>query len=164
MTSFGLITLLADCRGLTRLFLPGVLLPQDLPASSPKHPVLREAARQLQEYDTWKRKQFDLALSPSGTRFQRLVWQAVTGIPFGSTATYRDIAVQTGDARRARAVGAAVRANPLPIIIPCHRIIGSNGRLTGFSAGIHLKKQLLVHEGIPVERNHLLTNRQEGVV
>ena len=102
--------------------------------------------RQLEEYFAGKRKSFDIPLAPKGTPFQLEVWRALQEIPYGATATYREIAIQIGRPNAVRAVGAANGANPIPIIIPCHRVIGSNGSLTGFGGGIDVKRALLAHE------------------
>ncbi|MDK2918617.1 MAG: methylated-DNA-[protein]-cysteine S-methyltransferase [Candidatus Petromonas sp.] len=104
-----------------------------------------EALNQLQQYFSGKRKVFDLKLHLLGTEFQRKVWNILTEIEFGEIWTYKDIAIRLGDVKKSRAVGGAVGKNPIGVIIPCHRVIGSNGKLTGFSApgGIQLKKRLL---------------------
>ena len=102
-----------------------------------------EAIRQLFEYFAGKRDEFDLPLAPEGTEFQQEVWRAVAAIPYGETRSYGDIARQIGRADAVRAVGAANGQNPLPIVIPCHRVIGSDGRLTGYGGGLPLKKSLL---------------------
>ena len=108
-----------------------------------------DAARQLKEYFAGKRQTFDLKLSPSGTRFQRDVLDALQRIPYGETRSYAEIARAIGKPRAVRAVGAANGRNPLPIVIPCHRVIGSNGSLTGFGGGIETKRYLL-----DLERKH----------
>lgn len=102
-----------------------------------------EVIRQLREYLAGKRDEFDLPLVPQGTEFQREVWRAVAAIPYGETRSYGDIARQIGRVDAVRAVGAANGQNPLPIVIPCHRVIGSDGRLTGYGGGLPLKKSLL---------------------
>lgn len=105
----------------------------------------REAARQIEEYYKGKRKKFDLNLHFIGTPFRIKVWEILKGIEYGEVWTYKDVAVKLGDGKKCRAVGGAIGKNPLGIIIPCHRVVGSNGALTGFSApgGIMLKKRLL---------------------
>lgn len=105
-----------------------------------------EARRQLKEYFAGKRQVFDLKLAPNGTPFQRQVLDALQQIPYGETASYADIARKLGRPGAARAVGAANGRNPLPIVIPCHRVIGSKGALTGFGGGIETKKALLALE------------------
>lgn len=102
-----------------------------------------DAARQLKEYFAGKRQTFDLKLSPAGTRFQLDVLDALQHIPYGETRSYAEIARAIGNPRAVRAVGAANGRNPLPIVIPCHRVIGSNGSLTGFGGGIETKRYLL---------------------
>jgi methylated-DNA-[protein]-cysteine S-methyltransferase len=107
------------------------------------HPLLDEAERQLKEYFAGKRKQFSLRLDWRGTEFQKKVWAALVEIPFGETRSYADIARQIGNPKAVRAVGAANGKNPLPIIAPCHRVIGSNGKLVGFGGGLATKALLL---------------------
>ena len=102
-----------------------------------------ETIRQLREYFAGPRDEFDLPLAPEGTEFQQEVWRAVAAIPYGETRSYGEIARQIGKADAVRAVGAANGQNPLPIVIPCHRVIGSDGRLTGYGGGLPLKKRLL---------------------
>lgn len=125
-------------------------LPHD---SSPEKssPVLAKAAKQLGEYFAGKRRSFDLPVSLGGTEFQRSVWNTLTGIPFGAVRSYGDVGMSTGRATAGRAVGGAVGANPVPIIVPCHRVLASDGRITGYSGGngIETKAWLLDHEGIP---------------
>ncbi|GAA0487337.1 MULTISPECIES: methylated-DNA--[protein]-cysteine S-methyltransferase [Tatumella] len=110
---------------------------------SEEHPVLLQAAEQLTEYFAGDRKCFDLPLQPEGTLFQRQVWQALAEIPYGETRSYRDIAARIGRPKAVRAVGGANGRNPLSIIIPCHRVIGADGSLTGFAGGTTVKQQLL---------------------
>ena len=108
--------------------------------------ILRAAATQFEEYFRGLRTTFDLPLAPTGTPFQRAAWEVLRTIPFGQTMTYGEQARRLGGANKARAVGAANGRNPLPIIIPCHRVIGADGSLTGFSAGVERKAWLLRHE------------------
>ncbi len=108
--------------------------------------ILQAAARQLDEYFRGDRQQFDIALGAQGTEFQQRVWQALTNIPYGETCTYGDIARDLDKPKAVRAVGAANGKNPIPIIVPCHRVIGSTGKLTGFSGGLETKRQLLALE------------------
>ncbi|KEZ75854.1 methylated-DNA--[protein]-cysteine S-methyltransferase [Salinisphaera hydrothermalis] len=110
-----------------------------------------EAARQqLDEYFAGQRQTFDLALAPNGTAFQQRVWAALADIPFGHTENYGELARRIGSPRAARAVGLANGRNPIPIIVPCHRVIGADGSLTGYGGGIERKRWLLQHEGLPV--------------
>lgn len=111
----------------------------------------REAQRQLEEYFAGRRQTFDLPLRPQGTDFQRRVWKELLQIPYGQTATYGEIAKRIGNPNAARAVGQACNANPIPIFIPCHRVVGSNSRLTGFALGLDVKSALL-----ELEREELL--------
>jgi methylated-DNA-[protein]-cysteine S-methyltransferase len=110
------------------------------------HPVLHAAVEQLREYFRGERTAFDLPLAPAGTPFQLDAWAALRTIPFGTTVSYGEQAAVMGDRRKARAVGAANGRNPIPIVVPCHRVVGSNGHLTGFAGGIAAKAWLLDHE------------------
>ncbi len=107
------------------------------------HPVLLETQKQLSEYFAGKRQQFGLPLDFEGTEFQQKVWQALLSIPFGETRSYRDIAAQVGNVKAVRAVGAANGKNPISIIVPCHRVVGANGKLVGFAGGLENKDILL---------------------
>ena len=109
--------------------------------------LLRQAARQLDEYFAGERRAFDLTLKPSGTPFQLAVLDALATIPYGETRSYGEIAAQIGRAKAVRAVGAANGRNPLPIVLPCHRVIGADGSLTGFGGGLETKRYLLDLEG-----------------
>lgn len=112
------------------------------------HPLLNEAKRQLDAYFRGELNTFSLPLRPAGTDFQRRVWKALERIPYGGTASYGDIAKAIGAPGSSRAVGAANGANPLPIVVPCHRVIGSNGSLTGYGGGIDRKRRLLALETV----------------
>jgi methylated-DNA-[protein]-cysteine S-methyltransferase len=107
---------------------------------------LEETARQLREYFTGQRTEFDLPVLPEGTGFQRRVWRALQDIPFGQTISYGELARRVGNPNASRAVGAANGQNPIPIVIPCHRVIGANGKLTGFGGGLPTKEALLALE------------------
>ena len=108
-----------------------------------QHPILLKAERQLREYFAGKRKEFEIPLDMRGTTFQKNVWEALLAIPFGETRSYGQLAKQLGNPNATRAVGAANGRNPLSIIVPCHRVIGSTGKLTGFGGGIATKEHLL---------------------
>jgi len=110
------------------------------------HPILVQAERQLTEYLNGKRKEFSIELDPVGTTFQNKVWEALRAIPFGETRSYGQIAKEIGQAKAARAVGAASRCNPISVIVPCHRVIGATGNLTGFAGGLETKERLLALE------------------
>jgi O-6-methylguanine DNA methyltransferase len=110
-------------------------------------PSIAEAARQLRAYFAGELKRFDLALDLQGTEFQMRVWRQLEAIPYGETRSYRQIAKAIGAPAAVRAVGAANGANPVPIVVPCHRVIGSGGKLVGYGGGLELKKRLLELEG-----------------
>lgn len=110
-------------------------------------PVLRDARQQLEEYFEGNRTEFNLLLQPTGSDFEQEVWSRIKEITFGSTTTYSALAKQLGDVNKVRAVGRANGQNPLPIVIPCHRVIGANDKLTGYAGGIERKQWLLRHEG-----------------
>ena len=124
---------------------------QQQPEGELSDPLLLEAKKQLEEYFLGQRKFFNLPIGLGGTDFQRKVWLAVGKIPFGKTTTYAKLAEQLGNPAAIRAVGTAIGANPLLIILPCHRIIGSNGSLTGYAGGLDKKKALLELEGHPFQ-------------
>jgi methylated-DNA-[protein]-cysteine S-methyltransferase len=109
-------------------------------------PILVQAARELREYFAGERREFSVPLDFTGTEFQNKVWRALRSIPFGETRSYGELAAQIGAPKASRAVGAANGRNPIPIILPCHRVIGSSGSLTGFGGGLPMKQQLLAHE------------------
>lgn len=111
-------------------------------------PVLNEAVKQLSEYFAGSRRTFSLPIEPRGTEFQRAVWNELLKIPFGETKTYGDIAAAMGKPKASRAVGMGCNRNPIAIIIPCHRVVGKNGSLTGFAGGLDVKGKLLEHEGM----------------
>lgn len=119
-------------------------LPQ---VEQPENPILQETERQLWQYFSGKRREFSLPLEFVGTEFQKQVWAALVTIPYGETRSYGEIARQIGNPTAVRAVGAANGRNPLSIIAPCHRVIGTNGKLTGFAGGLHTKAFLLRIEG-----------------
>lgn len=105
--------------------------------------IIRQTKKQLDEYFRGKRKKFELPLNPKGTEFQKKVWLQLMNIPYGKTATYKDIATLIGNTNASRAVGNANNKNPIAIIIPCHRVIGSNNKLTGYAGGLDKKEKLL---------------------
>ncbi len=109
-------------------------------------PILELAAGQLREYFAGERQEFTLPLEPKGTDFQMSVWKALTQVPYGQTRSYARIAAEIGNPKAARAVGMANNKNPIAIIIPCHRIVGSNGALTGYAGGLEIKRRLLALE------------------
>ena len=146
----GELTLIASDAGLRAVLWQDdrptrVPLPQDV-VDDPGHPVLRAATEQLGEYFAGTRKDFDLPLAPEGTPFQQKSWEALRAIPYGETISYGEQARRLGSPSAVRAVGAANGRNPISIIVPCHRVIGSDGSLTGFAAGLDAKAWLLRHE------------------
>jgi methylated-DNA-[protein]-cysteine S-methyltransferase len=145
----GRLTLVANDEGLAAILWendrPG-RVKLNIEAEDLGHPLLIEAERQLQEYFAGRRTTFALALDLAGTPFQRAVWDALLTIPFGQTRTYGDIARQIGSPDAVRAVGAANGRNPVSIVAPCHRVIGSDGKLTGFAGGLEAKARLLALE------------------
>jgi len=140
-TKIGPIGIAEEDRFLTHLFFQQKKSPID--AVAKWTPLLREVAKEIREYLNGKRKKFDLPLKLYGTDFQLSVWKALRTIPYGETRSYREIAEQIGNAKACRAVGMANHWNPVAIIVPCHRVIGSDGSLTGFGGGLPLKQQLL---------------------
>jgi methylated-DNA-[protein]-cysteine S-methyltransferase len=142
-TPIGDIQLLASNYNLTHLFFA-----KDIqPIVEKQNDVILEASTQLNNYFADTLSTFDLPLAPNGTVFQKQVWQLLQSIPFGQTKNYLQMATQLGDPLAIRAMATANGKNPIPIIIPCHRVIGSNGKLVGFSGGLDKKQWLLMHEG-----------------
>ncbi len=147
----GRLKLIASDEGLA-----GILWDNDRPLpvhladliENPEHPTLLCAEKELNEYFCGKRRVFSVALDMRGTHFQKQVWEALLAIPFGETRSYGQIANQLGNPKATRAVGAANGQNPIPIIVPCHRVIGANGKLTGFGGGLEIKDHLLALEGV----------------
>ena len=122
----------------------GDVVIRDVPAVD--HPALATAVEQLGEYFDGSRTEFEIPLDAAGTAFQHDAWEALVRIPFGQTVSYGEQAAMLGDKNKARAVGAANGRNPIPIVVPCHRVVGSNGHLTGFAGGLDTKAWLLDHE------------------
>lgn len=108
--------------------------------------LLIKTKKELEEYFQGTRKEFDIPLAPEGTEFQKKVWKALHDIPYGATCSYKDIAIRIGDEKSCRAVGMANNRNPIMIIVPCHRVIGKNGKMVGYGAGITMKESLLALE------------------
>ena len=146
-TPIGTLRLVSSGAGLTSIEFPGrhgIIEDEDIQAIDP---VLAAAAEQLSEYFDGTRHHFKLSLNPGGTAFQQTVWSALAEIPYGELRSYKDIAETIGKPKAVRAVGAANGRNPLPIVVPCHRVIGSDGSLTGFAGGLPAKTRLLTLEG-----------------
>jgi methylated-DNA-[protein]-cysteine S-methyltransferase len=148
-TPVGALTISVSDRGIRAVTWPGDADTGRVPlaeAGGDEHPLLDEVSRQLDEYFAGERTDFDLPLDPVGTDFQRAAWEALCTIPYGETVSYGEQAERMGDRNKARAVGAANGKNPIPVIVPCHRVIGADGSLTGFAAGLEVKTWLLAHE------------------
>ncbi len=145
----GRLTLQANDRGLLGLWLPiYTTQPDELGEKKEDHPILQQAVQQCQAYFAGTLQTFTVPLAAQGTVFQQQVWQALTTIPFGSTWSYQDLANAIGNPKAVRAVGLANGKNPISIIVPCHRVIGKNGKLTGYAGGIEQKEKLLKLEGV----------------
>ena len=140
-TPIGIAELVGDENGLASITVLESKKPKGtIPA------VLKDAVEHLEEYFEGNRTVFELQLNPSGTDFQKKVWEALLQIPFGKTISYLELSKQLGDVKAIRAVASANGKNPLWIVVPCHRVIGTNGDLTGYAGGLHRKKWLLEHE------------------
>lgn len=140
-TKIGKIGIAESKENITKVYLPGEGCPDDEEVLETA--VLQEAARQLNDYLSGRLTTFSLPLEPDGTVFMKQVWHSLCEIPYGQTASYKSIAVKIGKPGAARAVGLANNRNPIPLFIPCHRVIGTNGALVGYRGGLALKDQLL---------------------
>jgi len=143
-TDIGKIAIAEDKAAISNLCFPGDEIPPDAVVQETK--LLREANLQLQNYLSGDLRDFSLPLAPHGTDFMRRVWESLCAIPYGETCSYKEIAESLKRPRAFRAVGLACNRNPIPIFIPCHRIIGANGKLTGYRAGLVIKERLLAKE------------------
>jgi methylated-DNA-[protein]-cysteine S-methyltransferase len=141
----GTLRLLSNGSALVRIEFPGQ---HGTDGEARLDDILEQAARELEEYFSGARRRFDVPLAADGTDFQHRVWEALRAIPYGEMRSYRDIADDLGNRQAVRAVGAANGRNPIPIIVPCHRVVGSNGQLTGFAGGLAAKRTLLELEGL----------------
>ncbi|MDJ0340731.1 methylated-DNA--[protein]-cysteine S-methyltransferase [Streptomyces sp. H10-C2] len=145
----GELLLTSDGTALTSLSVPGQRGGATiLPGWRHEPTAFTEAERQLKEYFAGDRREFDLPLAPTGTDFRRRVWNALDAVPYGATVTYRDLAAAAGSPGAVRAIGGAVGGNPLLVLRPCHRVIGADGSLTGYSGGLDRKRTLLALEGV----------------
>ena len=150
----GRMLLVASGDGLTGVYFDGQKYHASIEPewrADPRHAILRQAGRELAEYFAGERKRFETPLEPEGTPFQRAVWRAISSVDFGTTITYGELAIRAGFPGSSRAAGAATGRNPLTIIVPCHRIVGSDGSLTGYAGGLERKSALLVLEGARAE-------------
>ena len=149
-TVVGKIGIAEDGIGITDLFLDDHKRSEGMLEA--KTPLLAQAARELEEYFDGKRQHFDIRLNLQGTSFQIAVWEALLCIPYGETRSYKQVAEMIGNPKACRAVGMANNRNPIMIIVPCHRVIGANGSLTGYGGGLDVKECLLKLEGIRIEK------------
>ncbi len=139
LTLIGMVSIVSDGRAVKAVYLPTSNLPA---IAEGTYPLIEEAAGEIEEYLSGSRKEFTVPVAPEGTDFQKDVWDAMQDIPYGSTATYGEIAKEIGRPGAARAVGMACGANPIPVIIPCHRVVASDG-IGGYSGGLAIKRKLL---------------------
>lgn len=139
-TKLGKIGIVENGEAITHIYFGEIIL-QDV--NMIETALLKKANEQLEEYFAGKRKMFDLPFLPQGTEFRQKVWKALQDIPYGKTCSYKDIAKDIGNIKASRAVGMANNKNPIPILIPCHRVIGANGKLVGYAGGLDLKEKLL---------------------
>ncbi|BDR20640.1 methylated-DNA--[protein]-cysteine S-methyltransferase [Vibrio sp. STUT-A16] len=148
----GTVTIQSNAEGLLGIwFETCTTKPSELGARDDQHPILRQAVTQLNEYFSGLRYEFELPLAATGTDFQNQVWQALTTIPYGETWSYQDLANAIGNPKAVRAVGLANGKNPISIVVPCHRVIGKSGKLTGYAGGVERKQRLLsLEQGTPL--------------
>ncbi len=140
-TDLGEIGIIESGNAITNLFLQRKHIPRDAVVFETE--ILKEAGRQLQDYLAGKLRDFTLPLAPAGTEFMLRVWESLRAIPYGQTRSYQEIAQSVGNKKASRAVGLANNRNPIPIFIPCHRVIGANGKLIGYGGGLEIKAYLL---------------------
>lgn len=141
----GKLGIIEDGKGICELF-PAALPSCTEDLSEEETPLLKEAVKQLKEYFQGSRTRFELPLSLTGTPFQKAVWEALLEIPYGQTRSYQEIARAVGNEKACRAVGMANHHNPVMIVVPCHRVIGKGGKLTGYASGLETKEKLLALE------------------
>ncbi|MCA9726839.1 MAG: methylated-DNA--[protein]-cysteine S-methyltransferase [Candidatus Eisenbacteria bacterium] len=153
----GPLLIAADGKGLREIRFLGREIPtiptewEEADADTKAGSIVERTVTQLREYFAGKRRSFRLPLAPRGTEFQQSVWDALCGIGYGEIVSYGEIAKRVGSPQASRAVGAANGSNPIPIVIPCHRVIGASGMLTGYGGGLDIKEHLLRLEGVPVK-------------
>jgi methylated-DNA-[protein]-cysteine S-methyltransferase len=145
--------LAATDKGLTHILFVAQMDgdPQTVPGKGPAARIVRQTERQLVDYFAGRRREFDVPLAPAGTDFQRAAWKALAKVPYGNTLSYAELARRMERPSAVRAVGAANGANPIPIILPCHRIVGADGTLTGYGGGLEVKRRLLSLEGVELQ-------------
>ncbi len=140
-TDIGRVAVAENGTAITQLYFEGEAAPADAVVTETE--LLKEAGRQLLDYFAGRRTEFSLPLAPSGTAFQKKVWESLCTIPYGETRSYKEIAQSVGSPKGFRAVGMANNRNPIPVLIPCHRVIGANGNLVGYGGGLSIKERLL---------------------
>ncbi len=139
-TKLGEITIVEENDFITKIYFGNS---KEINANYIETELIKDTKKQLEEYLIGSRKIFDLPINPKGTKFQSDVWKSLIEIPYGKTVSYKEIAISIGNEKASRAVGMANNKNPILIIIPCHRVVGSNGNLIGYAGGLHIKKKLL---------------------
>jgi len=148
-TPLGVTLIEGDENGIAKIW----VLNDDVPITKVIPIVLQDAVQQMQDYFEGKRTTFGFPINPQGTDFQKKVWKALLEIPFGKTTSYQELSIKLGDVKAIRAVASANGKNPLWIAVPCHRVIGSDGSLTGYAGGLWRKKWLLEHETPPIQQS-----------
>ncbi|WP_024615706.1 methylated-DNA--[protein]-cysteine S-methyltransferase [Clostridium sp. Ade.TY] len=139
-TKLGEITIVEENDFITKIYFGNS---KEINANYIETELIKDTKKQLEEYLIGNRKIFDLPINPKGTKFQSDVWKSLIKIPYGKTVSYKEIAISIGNEKASRAVGMANNKNPILIIIPCHRVVGSNGKLIGYAGGLYIKKKLL---------------------
>lgn len=147
-TEIGIIGIRENGKAITNIYFSKIENGDNMEETN----LIKDTFIQIKEYIKGKRIKFDLPLEPQGTEFQKKVWQELLKIPYGQTRAYKDIAVAVGNEKASRAIGMANNKNPIPIIIPCHRVIGSNGKLVGYAGGLNIKEKLLNIEKTDVNK------------
>lgn len=148
-TKIGRIGIAANSDAVTNVYFSGENTPSGMELKETE--LIKKAGEEINEYFSGKRNNFDIPLEPEGTEFQKSVWDVLKKIPYGKTYTYKQVAEAVGNPKACRAVGMANNKNPIPLFIPCHRVIGSNGKLVGFGGGLDIKEYLLNLEKINTE-------------
>ena len=144
-TPIGILTIIEENNAITKIVFGSIEKRETMQEN--ETPLLKETKKQLTEYFEGTRNEFQIPCNPKGTEFQKDVWQELQNIPYGETSTYQEIAFSIGNVRACRSVGRANNKNPIPIIIPCHRVIGKNNKLLGYAGGMQIKEFLLRLEG-----------------
>ncbi|MDV3427176.1 MAG: methylated-DNA--[protein]-cysteine S-methyltransferase [Bacillota bacterium] len=140
-TRIGRIGIVETDAAITNVYFPNEIIPTGMDEKETE--LIKKAGEEINEYFSGKRSNFDIPLAPAGTEFQKSVWNVLKKIPYGKTFSYKQVAEAIGNPKASRAVGMANNRNPIPLFIPCHRVIGSNGKLVGFAGGLDLKESLL---------------------